>query len=1153
MEIAHEIKALKNLIKINTEDDFAFGFELAVVASRRNFVNLKMWFEENNNNRVFIDELVKYNTQAKRISLSNDVQKLIDDTLRPLQAPPAQQQAAGMMPTMGQDDLLQSRFQGMSLSPNPGVPQLGDLSNYKQPQATQQQPGTFDYSGGYQQSTTSPIVSGGTVPGLSSFDVISTTAASTQQSLPFLNQLNQGAAGGGVPRSLAGQLGHQQHPQGFNMFGDQSRPAAFPTDGSSKAHIDQLFKELYEHKTVTPDEFVEQLKRMKHQNKDLDDFMEPLWKEFKYLNTYPTEVLKTTAFVWGKILGEELLDDSQYCSKFLNKVIEALEIGMRSNSGNEKMVIFGETVLQQFILPNKHKRILSKKKIYMQFCERIVTSGWFRQGGEKRLQPPMLVSLIKDCVKEQRSIIPTPDPSAIRTRPDITEPPEEIQDRIGFIYNNLSNNNLKQKSAEMRKALESNPDYFLWLANYIVVKRVLKEENFLQTYADVVEELNNKLAESGTLKAPFNEMVKDELISAIKQLLQKDKQSTDMESRKMLKHFGAFLGLITIARDKPVLADDIDFRFLLLEAYQKGHVELQFVVPFVVKVLEATKKSRLFQLKLPADDQNDDHMHRKKRASGNAWTLGVMNTLMELYKTHDATLNLKFEVEILCKEHLKLELDQFEAAEPFLTNDEAKRNIISQLSMPKQQQQQQQQQSPVEEPQMRPQAPQQPGYQPMGQPQQPPPQPNQPQYHYDQIDHEADLYSLEKHIKVREPSGIPLPADAIKRHIVVAIQAALSEKNSPSSELVQRIIERSCKIATTTTENLVKKDFALDSDDTLMLTTAHNQARYLGAAMAMNGLSTNKELHQSIANHLTDELYQQFQDPSKRETLIRTASVLASDNLDLVVNYVQKRAAERAVQAVTNRLRDEIQIRRHARETGNDRAFLTGRQELIRYHMQNMPEQIRLTPGSVKAESLAVYDDYARNIPGFLPNLDYKPLPRQRPAQANWLSDVGVQIYSKFLQEFIEDVKDAPMQIENTRDIVTPVIDAARHAMISRDEDSTTDFIQRLVIRFFFAYNRSQNEELPDARYAWEFMTRILARRLALLQPEMDDKLIGQKDWFAGKVLISLHWKNSTALLLNPQLLEARFAEAIKLLIFNKLIMPQDYDKALMTSMRHIK
>ena len=66
----------------------------------------------------------------------------------------------------------------------------------------------------------------------------------------------------------------------------------------------------------------------------------------------------------------------------------------------------------------------------------------------------------------------------------------------------------------------------------------------------------------------FNEMVNDELVSAIKQLLQKsDKATGDMESRKILKNFGAFLGLITIARDKPILADDIEFRFLLLEAH----------------------------------------------------------------------------------------------------------------------------------------------------------------------------------------------------------------------------------------------------------------------------------------------------------------------------------------------------------------------------------------------------------------------------------------------------------------------------------------------------------------------------------------------------------------------------------------------------------
>ena len=135
----------------------------------------------------------------------------------------------------------------------------------------------------------------------------------------------------------------------------------------------------------------------------------------------------------------------------------------------------------------------------------MVQSSWFQMGGDKRLQPPKLVYLIKEIGESHQppsshdtsqkisiAIKPTIN-GKIQPRPDIIEPPEEIQDRIGFIYNNLSINNLKHKSKEMREALETNPDFFIWLANYIVVKRVLKEENFLQIYAEVVEELRNRI------------------------------------------------------------------------------------------------------------------------------------------------------------------------------------------------------------------------------------------------------------------------------------------------------------------------------------------------------------------------------------------------------------------------------------------------------------------------------------------------------------------------------------------------------------------------------------------------------------------------------------------------------------------------------------
>jgi len=69
---------------------------------------------------------------------------------------------------------------------------------------------------------------------------------------------------------------------------------------------------------------------------------------------------------------------------------------------------------------------------------------------------------------------------------------------------------------------------------------------------------------------------------------------------------------------------------LLYEAYQKGSEELLYVVPFVAKVLESCEKSRVFK-------------------PPNPWTMGILNVLAELHQQHDLKLNLKFEIEVLCK------------------------------------------------------------------------------------------------------------------------------------------------------------------------------------------------------------------------------------------------------------------------------------------------------------------------------------------------------------------------------------------------------------------------------------------------------------------------------------------------------------------------
>lgn len=72
-------------------------------------------------------------------------------------------------------------------------------------------------------------------------------------------------------------------------------------------------------------------------------------------------------------------------------------------------------------------------------------------------------------------------------------------------------------------------------------------------------------------------------------------------------------------------------------------------------------------------------------------------------------------------------------------------------------------------------------------------------------------------------------------------------------EIVGAVIERSIKIAITTAEHIIKKDFALDPDECRMRNATHHMVRNLTAAMAMitcrDYLATNitKSIKQGLA------------------------------------------------------------------------------------------------------------------------------------------------------------------------------------------------------------------------------------------------------------------------------------------------------------------
>jgi len=87
----------------------------------------------------------------------------------------------------------------------------------------------------------------------------------------------------------------------------------------------------------------------------------------------------------------------------------------------------------------------------------------------------------------------------------------------------------------------------------------------------------------------------------------------------------------------------LDFKHLLVDAFEKG--KLVAVVPFVAKVLDSSMNSRIFR-------------------PPNPWTMMILSLLAELHPMTDLKLNIKFEVEVLCK-NLNQELKDVKAATVF--------------------------------------------------------------------------------------------------------------------------------------------------------------------------------------------------------------------------------------------------------------------------------------------------------------------------------------------------------------------------------------------------------------------------------------------------------------------------------------------------------
>lgn len=653
-----------------------------------------------------------------------------------------------------------------------------------------------------------------------------------------------------------------------------------------------------------------------------------LFEEYKFFPQYPDKELHITAQLFGGIIERGIVTSYIALGLALRFVLEALK-----KPEGSKMYYFGIAALDRF---------KSRLKEYHKYCEHVRAIPHFSdfpqhlqeyvEYGLQSMEPPNkpqgqvlpanLAAMLAPpttpvtqvyksnssiaAISNSKTSTTTASSQSMGSRPSIANatnidtllvatekeeklvaPPEVIQDKTAFIFNNLSQLNLKNKCDELRDLITE--EYYAWLSQYLVMKRASIEFNFHVLYSNFLD----TLAVSEIMR-----MVTRETFRNIKVLLRSDKEIANFSDRSLLKNLGHWLGMLTLGRNKPILQIDIDLKALLVEAYHKGQQELLYVVPFVAKVLESCSKSKVFK-------------------PPNPWTMAIMNVLAELWHEQDLKLTLKFEIEVLCK-NLDIDVSQLKPT-MYLKDPERIRKIEYQLSPPTKKETNATtmavnvQPGNLNDPELSNIMPNQTAGSPVVQNNSTTPTssmagPPDPRFSYSDIQI-VGMVAFQSHTIVSPSIMLFQNHPQLKPLVKTSIERAVQEWIAP-------VVDRSIKIALQTCEQVIRKDFALDGDENRMRMAAHYMVRNLTAGMAM--ITCRDQLLTAINTHLKTALLANLGTPTvqQKEMIDHAATVIANENMELACAFVQKTAVEKAIPEIDKRLINEYEMRKQARQEG---------------------------------------------------------------------------------------------------------------------------------------------------------------------------------------------------------------------------------------------
>ena len=310
--------------------------------------------------------------------------------------------------------------------------------------------------------------------------------------------------------------------------------------GNIESSVNTFFEAVYSRK-IGLEQAINYLLELKNSSNEEDQLkfshtVQNMMDECRFFSKYPTAELELTANFFGLIVHNRLVSFDML-GMCLKTVLDSLRQPKES-----KLFKFGLIALSKF-----ESRLVE----WPQYCIHLLNVPQLLEENPSLLK--VMESIRKgqhegnSIAKENLSFgTASAMPLLHVQKKQSHEPSESIKEKIAFVINNLSSQNLPEKVQEFLNLLPV--EYFPWFASYFVIHRISIEPNFQKVYLQFVKLLKSPQLETNIM---------EETLTNLKLLL---KSSTIMDSsseRILLKNLGFWLGSTTIAQNFPILTKDL--------------------------------------------------------------------------------------------------------------------------------------------------------------------------------------------------------------------------------------------------------------------------------------------------------------------------------------------------------------------------------------------------------------------------------------------------------------------------------------------------------------------------------------------------------------------------------------------------------------------